>query len=77
MIRLYMTEFPDKTAEPICLEVHDKVYVYGDEQLFEKLNDYIGYKIEVKWSGNKTLTKNYVIHEVSNINGIPHLDLRD
>jgi hypothetical protein len=76
MIRLLMTSFPDGTSEPICLEVEDNVYVYCQDNLFEKLEDYTGYRIEVQYSGHKTYTKNYTIHEVI-MDGVPTLDLRD
>ena len=79
MIRLSMMTFPDNTSTPVCLEIEDEVYVYGEDTLFEKLKEYEGYRIEVKHSGYKNTTKNYTIYEVqlNTSNGIPALDLRD
>lgn len=75
-IILSQITFSDGTSCPVTLQIEDKIYNYGECELFEKLCKYKGNEILVKYSGYKNNNKKYIIEDVI-IKDIPKLKLKE
>jgi hypothetical protein len=75
-IKLLVLTYEDGTTCPTSLQINDKTYTYGEDNLFEKLTNYIDSEIEIFYSGFKNYTKRYIIEEVI-LEKIPKLQLKD
>ena len=75
-IILSQITFSDGTSCPVTLQIQDKIYNYGECELFEKLCKYKGNEILVKYSGYKNNNKKYIIEDVI-MNDIPKLKLKE
>ena len=60
-MKLLMLTYEDGTSCPASLQIKNKTYAYGEDNLFEKLADYIDSEIEVIYSGAKNYIKKYII----------------
>jgi hypothetical protein len=78
-MKLLMLTYEDGTSCPASLQIKNKTYAYGEDNLFEKLADYIDSEIEVIYSGAKNYIKKYIIEDViiENTTKIPKLKLKD
>ncbi len=75
-IILSQITFNNGTSCPVTLQIDDNIYNYGECKLFEKLCNYKGNEILVKYSGYKNIDKKYIIEDVD-IKGIPKLKLKE
>ena len=56
-MKLLIITYEDGTSCPASLQIQDKTYNYGEDELFEKLNDYIDSEIEIIHSGFRSYSK--------------------
>lgn len=71
MIHLFMRRV-DGISKPIRLEIEEITYNYPEYNIFDKLEVYLNYKIQVTYNNEKP--KKYVIKSVT-LDGVPALEL--
>jgi hypothetical protein len=77
MINLVVSTFDDGTSCPVSLQIHDLIYNYSEDNLFEKLINYRDYTIHIDYTGYKTYSKDYIIEDVILNGTVPTLKLKD
>lgn len=75
-MKLLVITYEDGTSCPASLQIDNKIYNYGEDELFSKLNDYIGSEIEIIYSGTKNYSKSYIIEDID-LEKTPKLKLKD
>ena len=76
-MKLLIITYEDGTSCPASLQIDNKIYNYGEDELFSKLNDYIGSEIEVIHSGFKNYSKKYIIEEIYELENTPAIKLKE
>ena len=76
-IKLLILTYEDGTSCPASLQIQDKTYNYGEDELFEKLNDYIDSEIEIIHSGFRNYSKKYIIEEIYELENTPAIKLKE
>ena len=76
MIKLLVITYEDGTSCPASLQIDNKIYNYGEDELFSKLNDYIDSEIEIIYSGYANYSKIYIIEDVI-LEKTPKLKLKE
>ena len=76
-MKLLILTYEDGTSCPASLQIQDKTYNYGEDELFEKLNDYIDSEIEIIHSGFRNYSKKYIIEEIYELENTPAIKLKE
>ena len=76
-MKLLIITYEDGASCPASLQIDNKIYNYGEDELFSKLNDYIGSEIEVIHSGFKNYSKKYIIEEIYELENTPAIKLKE
>ena len=76
MIKLLQLTYEDGTSCPASLQIDKSTYTFGEDNLFEKLQNHIGSEIEIIYSGAKNYSKIYIIEDVI-LEKIPKLKLKE
>ena len=76
MIKLLQLTYEDGTSCPASLQIDKSTYTYGIDNLFEKLQNYIGSEIEVVYSGYINYSKIFIIEDIK-LDKIPKLKLKE
>ena len=76
-IKLLILTYEDGSSCPTSLQIQDKTYNYGEDELFEKLNDYIDSEIEIIHSGFRNYSKKYIIEEIYELENTPAIKLKE
>ena len=76
-MKLLILTYEDGTSCPASLQIQDKTYTYSEDNLFEKLNDYIDSEIEIIHSGFRNYSKKYIIEEIYELENTPAIKLKE